>query len=120
MKIARHATGRSAVIAFESAFHGRTLLAMSLTSKQHPYKAGMGPFAPEVYRAPFPNPYRWEGDDPAGEALAALRRMFVTTSPPRRWPRSCSSPCRARAGSSCPRPSGCAACASWPTSTASS
>jgi 4-aminobutyrate aminotransferase/(S)-3-amino-2-methylpropionate transaminase len=51
---------------------------MSLTSKQHPYKAGMGPFAPEVYRAPFPNPYRWEGDDPAGEALAALRRMLVT------------------------------------------
>jgi 4-aminobutyrate aminotransferase / (S)-3-amino-2-methylpropionate transaminase / 5-aminovalerate transaminase len=78
VKIARHATGRAAVIAFEGAFHGRTLMAMSLTSKQHPYKAGMGPFAPEVYRAPFPNPYRWEGDDPAGEALAALRRMLVT------------------------------------------
>jgi 4-aminobutyrate aminotransferase/(S)-3-amino-2-methylpropionate transaminase len=53
-------------------------MAMSLTSKQHPYKAGMGPFAPEVYRAPFPNPYRWPGADPAGEALAALRRMLVT------------------------------------------
>ena len=66
------------MIAFEGAFHGRTLMAMSLTSKQHPYKAGMGPFAPEVYRAPFPNPYRWEGDDPAGEALDALRRMLVT------------------------------------------
>src|SRR4029078_1292803 len=78
VKIARHATGRPAVIAFEGAFHGRTLMAMSLTSKQHPYKAGMGPFAPEVYRAPFPNPYRWEGDDPAGEPLAALRRMVVT------------------------------------------
>src|SRR4029078_12358789 len=78
VKIARHATGRPAVIAFEGAFHGRTLMAMSLTSKQHPYKAGMGPFAPEVYRAPFPNPYRWEGDDPAGEALAALRRMLGT------------------------------------------
>jgi 4-aminobutyrate aminotransferase/(S)-3-amino-2-methylpropionate transaminase len=78
VKIARHATGRSAVIAFDGAFHGRTLMAMSLTSKQHPYKAGMGPFAPEVYRAPFPNPYRWEGDDPAGEALAALRGMLVT------------------------------------------
>ncbi len=78
VKIARHATGRPAVIAFEGAFHGRTLMAMSLTSKQHPYKAGMGPFAPEVYRAPFPNPYRWEGDDPAGEALDALRRMLVT------------------------------------------
>jgi 4-aminobutyrate aminotransferase / (S)-3-amino-2-methylpropionate transaminase / 5-aminovalerate transaminase len=78
VKIARHATGRPAVIAFDRAFHGRTLMAMSLTSKQHPYKAGMGPFAPEVYRAPYPYPYRWEGDDPAGEALDALRRMLVT------------------------------------------
>jgi 4-aminobutyrate aminotransferase/(S)-3-amino-2-methylpropionate transaminase len=78
VKVARHATGRPAVIAFDRAFHGRTLMAMSLTSKQHPYKAGMGPFAPEVYRAPYPYPYRWEGDDPAGEALAALRRMLVT------------------------------------------
>ncbi len=78
VKIARHATGRPAVIAFDRAFHGRTLMAMSLTSKQHPYKAGMGPFAPEVYRAPYPYTYRWEGDDPAGEALAALRRMLVT------------------------------------------
>jgi len=78
VKIARHATRRQAVIAFEGAFHGRTLMAMSLTSKQHPYKAGMGPFAPEVYRAPFPNPYRWPGPDPAGEALEALRRMLTT------------------------------------------
>src|SRR6478735_11931601 len=78
VKIARHATRRQAVIAFEGAFHGRTLMAMSLTSKQHPYKAGMGPFAPEVYRAPFPNPYRWPGSDPAGEALDALRRMLTT------------------------------------------
>ena len=76
--MAKLATGRHAVIAFEGAFHGRTLMAMSLTSKPHPYKAGMGPFAPEVYRAPFPNPYRWPGSDPAGEALAELRRMFTT------------------------------------------
>ena len=73
VKIARVATGRPAVIAFESAFHGRTLLAMTLTSKVHPYKTGMGPFAPEVYRAPFPNAYR----GPSGsEALAELERMF--------------------------------------------
>lgn len=78
VKVAKLATGRQAVIAFDGAFHGRTLMAMSLTSKQHPYKVGMGPFAPEVYRAPFPNPYRWPGDDPAGEALDALRRMLVT------------------------------------------
>ncbi len=78
VKVAKLATGRHAVIAFEGAFHGRTLMAMSLTSKPHPYKAGMGPFAPEVYRAPFPNPYRWTGSDPAGVALRELRRMFTT------------------------------------------
>ena len=53
VKIARAATGREAVLAFEDGFHGRTLLAMSLTSKVHPYKAGFGPFAPEIYRAPY-------------------------------------------------------------------
>ncbi len=58
MKIARAATGRPAVLAFEDGFHGRTLLALSLTSKVHPYKAGFGPFAPEVYRAPYGYCYR--------------------------------------------------------------
>ncbi len=58
VKIARAATGREAVIAFEDGFHGRTLLAMSLTSKVHPYKAGFGPFAPEIYRAPYAYCYR--------------------------------------------------------------
>jgi 4-aminobutyrate aminotransferase / (S)-3-amino-2-methylpropionate transaminase / 5-aminovalerate transaminase len=82
VKVAKLATGREAVIAFDNAFHGRTLMAMSLTSKPHPYKAGMGPFAPEVYRAPYPYPYRWQGDDPAGEALADLRRMLITHVPP--------------------------------------
>ncbi|MGH3058929.1 MAG: 4-aminobutyrate--2-oxoglutarate transaminase [Gaiellaceae bacterium] len=53
VKFARAHTGRPAVIAFEGAFHGRTLLALSLTSKTHPYKAGLGPFAPETYRVPF-------------------------------------------------------------------
>jgi 4-aminobutyrate aminotransferase/(S)-3-amino-2-methylpropionate transaminase len=73
VKIARLATGRSAVIAFEAAFHGRTMLAMTMTSKVHPYKTGMGPFAPEVYRAPFPNAYRGPS---AAEALDGLERMF--------------------------------------------
>ena len=58
VKIARAATGRPAVIAYEGAFHGRTLMAMSLTSKMQPYKAGFGPFAPEVYRVAFPDEYR--------------------------------------------------------------
>lgn len=58
VKIARAYTGRSAVICFEDAFHGRTLLAMSLTSKTHPYKAGFGPGAGEVYRVPYAYCYR--------------------------------------------------------------
>ena len=77
VKFAKLATGRSAVIAFDRAFHGRTLMAMSLTSKQHPYKAGLGPFAPEVYRAPYPYPYR-DGGDTSRQALDALRSMFTT------------------------------------------
>jgi 4-aminobutyrate aminotransferase/(S)-3-amino-2-methylpropionate transaminase len=58
IKIARYYTKRPAVIAFENAFHGRTLLGMSLTSKVKPYKWGFGPFAPEVYRMPFAYCYR--------------------------------------------------------------
>ena len=75
IKFARSSTGRPAVIAFEGGFHGRTLLSLSLTSKTHPYKAGLGPFAPEVYRVPFPNEYRGPS---AEEALAALERALVT------------------------------------------
>jgi 4-aminobutyrate aminotransferase/(S)-3-amino-2-methylpropionate transaminase len=58
VKIARYATGRGALICFEEAFHGRTLLTMTLTSKTMPYKKGFGPFAPEVYRLPYPYCYR--------------------------------------------------------------
>ena len=75
IKFARSYTGRPAVIAFEGGFHGRTLLSLSMTSKTHPYKAGLGPFAPEVYRVPFPNEYRGPS---AEEALAALERALVT------------------------------------------
>jgi 4-aminobutyrate aminotransferase/(S)-3-amino-2-methylpropionate transaminase len=58
IKIARAYTKRPAVICFEDAFHGRTLLTMSLTSKTHPYKAGFEPFASDIYRIPFAYPYR--------------------------------------------------------------
>jgi 4-aminobutyrate aminotransferase / (S)-3-amino-2-methylpropionate transaminase / 5-aminovalerate transaminase len=75
IKFARAYTGRPAVIGFEGGFHGRTLLSLSLTSKTHPYKAGLGPFAPEVYQVPFPNEYRGPS---AEEALAALERALVT------------------------------------------
>jgi 4-aminobutyrate aminotransferase / (S)-3-amino-2-methylpropionate transaminase / 5-aminovalerate transaminase len=75
IKFARSYTKRPAVIAFEGGFHGRTLLSLSLTSKTHPYKAGLGPFAPEVYRVPFAQDYR--GPD-ARTALAALEQALVT------------------------------------------
>jgi 4-aminobutyrate aminotransferase / (S)-3-amino-2-methylpropionate transaminase / 5-aminovalerate transaminase len=75
VKFARAYTRRSAVIAFEGGFHGRTLLSLSMTSKTHPYKAGLGPFAPEVYRLPFAQEYRGPS---AEEALAALERALVT------------------------------------------
>jgi 4-aminobutyrate aminotransferase/(S)-3-amino-2-methylpropionate transaminase len=75
VKFARAYTGRQAVIGFEGAFHGRTYLSLALTSKTHPYKAGLGPFAPEVYRVPYPNAFRGPS---AAEALAALRRAFST------------------------------------------
>jgi 4-aminobutyrate aminotransferase / (S)-3-amino-2-methylpropionate transaminase / 5-aminovalerate transaminase len=76
VKFARSYTKRPAVIAFEGGFHGRTLLAMSLTSKTHPYKAGLGPFSPEVYRMPFAQEYRGPSSE---DALAALERSLVTT-----------------------------------------
>jgi 4-aminobutyrate aminotransferase / (S)-3-amino-2-methylpropionate transaminase / 5-aminovalerate transaminase len=75
VKFARSYTKRPAVIAFEGGFHGRTLLSMTMTSKTHPYKAGLGPFAPEVYRMPFAQDYRGPS---AAEALAALERALVT------------------------------------------
>src|ERR1700704_6469897 len=75
VKFARAYTKRPALIAFEGAFHGRTLLSLTLTSKTRPYKEGLGPFAPEVYRVPFPNPYRGPS---AAEALAGRERGFTT------------------------------------------
>ena len=72
VKIARAHTGRAAVIAFDHAYHGRTNLTMALTAKVMPYKAGFGPFAPEVYRVPMAYPYRWPTgpDNCADEAFA--------------------------------------------------
>ena len=73
VKIARAATGRPAVVTFDNGFHGRTLLTMTMTSKVRPYKHGFGPFAPEVYRAPAPYPYRGISSD---AAIAALEHLF--------------------------------------------
>ncbi|MFN2544128.1 MAG: 4-aminobutyrate--2-oxoglutarate transaminase [Actinomycetota bacterium] len=83
VKFAKAATGRPALICFEGAFHGRTLLTMSLTSRHRPYKTGFGPFAPEVYRFPYPYPYRSPAGDKAGtRALEALERGFTTVVDP--------------------------------------
>ncbi|SHN43364.1 4-aminobutyrate--2-oxoglutarate transaminase [Cryptosporangium aurantiacum] len=71
VKYARAATGRPAVVVFDHAYHGRTLLTMAMTAKNTPYKKDFGPFAPEVYRAPMAYPYR-----SAGGELAALRDLI--------------------------------------------
>ncbi|MEA2424512.1 MAG: 4-aminobutyrate aminotransferase / (S)-3-amino-2-methylpropionate transaminase / 5-aminovalerate [Thermoleophilaceae bacterium] len=76
VKIARYHTGRDAVITFDRGFHGRTLLAMTLTSKLV-YKKGMGPFAPEVYRAPAPYPYRGVSTEDALEGIEFMFKAHV-------------------------------------------
>src|SRR5215471_2894332 len=79
VKIARYATGRPAVIVFDNAYHGRTLLTMSMTAKVRPYKYRFGPYAPEVYRAPFPYPYRMKmtPSQASHACIDELKRMFV-------------------------------------------
>lgn len=93
VKIARIATGRPAVVAFEHGFHGRTLLGMSLTSKVHPYKSGFGPFAPEVYRAPYCYPFRSCEALAASEDAARGRPSPGSPSPGRPSPAGCGARC---------------------------
>jgi len=78
VKYARAATGRSAVVVFDHAFHGRSLLTMSMTAKNQPYKHGFGPFAPEVYRAPMAYPFRWPSgpDNCAAEAFSQFTQLI--------------------------------------------
>jgi 4-aminobutyrate aminotransferase/(S)-3-amino-2-methylpropionate transaminase len=75
IKVARSATGRAAIVAFDHAYHGRTNLAMSLTAKNMPYKHRFGPFAGEIYRVPMAYPYRWPTENCADEAF----ETFVST-----------------------------------------
>jgi 4-aminobutyrate aminotransferase/(S)-3-amino-2-methylpropionate transaminase len=75
VKIARHATGRDAVVVFDHAYHGRTNLTMAMTAKNMPYKDGFGPFAGEVYRVPMAYPLRW----PGGPAACAADALNVIT-----------------------------------------
>jgi len=81
IKIARAYTNRSAIIAFTNSFHGRTLMGLSLTGKAQPYKQNFGPFAPEIYHAPFPYEYRgWDTQ----RALTGLQDLFETQVAPER------------------------------------
>jgi 4-aminobutyrate aminotransferase/(S)-3-amino-2-methylpropionate transaminase len=75
VKYARVATGRDAVVVFDHAFHGRSLLTMTMTAKNQPYKHNFGPFAPEVYRAPMAYPYRW----PSGPKNCAAEAFTMFT-----------------------------------------
>jgi len=87
VKIARAYTGRPAIIAFDGAFHGRTYMAMTLTSKIDPYKRNFGPFVPDVYRVPFPYQYRSHLPTPEETMAYCLGRLedaFVTTVQPDR------------------------------------
>lgn len=87
VKIARYATGRQAVIVFEGAFHGRSLLGMTMTSKYDLYKRGFGPFAPEVYRVPFPYAYRekppgMSDSDYVDHAIGQFKKALVAQVDP--------------------------------------
>lgn len=79
IKIARASTGRSAVIAFENSFHGRTNLALALTGKVKPYRMGYGPYAPDIHLVPYADRYHSDPDDAsAGGWRAAMERFFNT------------------------------------------
>ena len=103
VKVARHATGRQAVVVFDHAYHGRTNLTMALTAKNMPYKHRFGPFAPEVYRVPTSLPVPRPGGHErragrgSGRSTSSTSRSVPPTS------RACSSSrSRARVASSCP------------------
>jgi 4-aminobutyrate aminotransferase / (S)-3-amino-2-methylpropionate transaminase / 5-aminovalerate transaminase len=84
VKIARYATGRSAIITFDNAHHGRTLMTMTMTAKVKPLKYRFGPYAPEVYRAPFPYPYRMNvsAEECLNFCIQELERMLIAEVPP--------------------------------------
>lgn len=81
VKIARAATGRSGVITFDGAFHGRTMLTLAMTGKVLPYKNDFGPMPGDVYRAPYPNPLHGISDE---MALGAIEKLFKTDIPAHR------------------------------------
>jgi len=86
VKIARAHTGRPAVVVLDHAYHGRTLMTMSMTAKNVPYKEGFGPFAPEVYRLPIPDllrrPHGTSVDEWVGHTIRELHRSLKSTVDP--------------------------------------
>ncbi len=78
VKVARHATGRDAVVVFDHAYHGRTNLTMAMTAKAMPYKSGFGPFAGEVHRAPMSYPFREPAPITGAEAAARAIAVIAT------------------------------------------
>ena len=86
VKIVRHATGRSTILTFQGAFHGRTLLTLTMTGKVHPYRQSFGPYPPEIYHLPYPNPYRRPAGLTVGQwtdyCLAAVRSAFASDASP--------------------------------------
>jgi 4-aminobutyrate aminotransferase/(S)-3-amino-2-methylpropionate transaminase len=81
VKIARYHTGRSGIVSFAGAFHGRTLMGMALTGKVAPYKAGFGPFPGDVFHIPYPIEYHGKTEE---ESLAALDELFHSDIEPTR------------------------------------
>lgn len=81
VKIARSATGRSGIITFDGAFHGRTMMTLAMTGKVLPYKNDFGPMPGDVFRAPFPNPVHGISDE---DSLKALHTLFKTDIAPHR------------------------------------
>lgn len=83
VKIARYATGRSEVVVFDHAYHGRTMMTMAMTAKEMPYKHGFGPFPGHVHRSPYAYPLRWPtgAERCAPEALSALEELLSSIGP---------------------------------------
>src|SRR5256885_10603416 len=83
IKIVRQATGRPAIISFHNSFHGRTLMAMTLTGKVAPYRQNFGPYAPEAYQVPYPYEYHrpagMAAESLGGACVEAVRQLFKTT-----------------------------------------
>jgi 4-aminobutyrate aminotransferase/(S)-3-amino-2-methylpropionate transaminase len=108
VKIVRQATGRSAILTFHAGFHGRTLLTMTMSGKVHPFRQNFGPYAPEVYHLPFPNPYRRPAEMSIEQwtdyCLGSVRTALVTDASPAQVAAICVEPVQGEGGFVVPSP----------------